>query len=109
MNRCQLQRIQYVIRTLVKAEIRDAAPYVQLDALAEEVADGFAAYIHLQILGIQHAQTIEIDVPDGRWQAFKAAFGLSFRRKRLTVQLTELFPKISFGEPGNFTIDVELN
>lgn len=109
MNRHQLQRIQFLVRKLLAAEIRDDAPYAQIDVLAQEIAGGFATYLWLQFLGKQHDHTISIDVPDGRWQSLKAAFGFRFRPKTITVHLSELFPTLSFEEPGNYVVDAELN
>ncbi len=109
MNRHHLQRIQFLVRKIVGAEIRDNAPYVQIDAIAEEVAQGFAMYLRLVVLGVQHEHTVAIDVPDGRWQALKAAFGLRFRSKTVTIHLSEIFPTMSFDEPGNYVVDVEAN
>lgn len=109
MTPFQLKRLAYIIRKTVEWDLGPAGGGIRLEAVAEELGHGFAAYLKAVVLGQQHSRTVEIDAPDGRWHSLLAGLGLPHRKRRLTFTVAMLFPALQTPPEGaSVVVDVDL-
>jgi len=95
-----LKRLAFVIRKTVLDDLADDAAGLDLEVVANEVANGLSFWIRANILGIHKTTVVKLNVPDGFWQAVRCALGLSYRKRRLRISAYAIFPDLPADREG---------
>lgn len=90
VNKWHLQRLVWIIQKRLSEEIRS----VPIEIVAEELVETAVMKIRGELLGEAKSTVIDLEVPDGPWQALKACFGFSCRTKCLRVDAFQVFPDL---------------
>lgn len=91
-RRYTLSRLSYLVRKIITSRFLEEYPGMRVEIAANEVAEGFAIYLQATVLGQQRSTEVEINAPDGRWQALRLALGLSYRKRKIRFTASTLFP-----------------
>lgn len=89
-----LHRLAYGVRKMISTRFLEEYPGMRVEVAASEVAEGFAVYLKASVLGMRRETDVEIDAPDGRWQAIRYALGLRYRKRKIRLEASVLFPHL---------------
>lgn len=93
MDGYHMKRLTWIIRKRVSEELFEA-PGMDLNVIAQEIASGLVILIRASVLGSHRSTRVIINAPDGRWQAFKYALGLPYRKRQHRLDAFALFPDL---------------